>query len=175
MAEGAHVTSLDALRTFRGHYADFGDRARRALDAAEADVQRTVSWLQSTQMPHWRAQVTRRRQQVAIAKSELFRAELGSRDERPSAVLERKNLARAEAALKEAETKIARIRHWTMTLEREFLLFKGQIQGLAARLQGDVPRGIARLGMLIEQLEAYVGGAPPPTEVTERERREDDR
>lgn len=169
MAEGAHVTSLDALRTFRGRYADFGDRARQAIDAAEADVQRTLSWLQSSRLPHWRSQVTRRRQQVAIAKSELFRAELGSRDERPSAVLERKNLARAQAALDEAETKIARIRHWGTMLEREFLLFKGQLQGLAARVQGDVPRGVARLGVLIEQLEAYTGGAAPPREVTEND------
>ncbi|MHC5001991.1 MAG: hypothetical protein ACYTJ0_02610 [Planctomycetota bacterium] len=160
MAEAARVTSLEALRRFRASFAAFGDEARLALGNAESDVQRAMAWVQERSV-HWQHEIRRRERKLAEAKSELYRAETGSRDERPSCVLERRAVARATQLVEEARTKLERCRSWLRSFDRDYMLFKGQLQPLATHVERDVPKGVARLGVMIEKLEAYVRLAPP--------------
>ena len=43
------------------------------------------------------------------------------------------------------------------------MLFRGQLQPLAGHVERDVPKGLARLGTMLDRLEAYVRMAPPTT------------
>ena len=70
-------------------------------------------------------------------------------------------MEKAKHRLDEAVAKLKRTRHWARVLERESLLYQGQMQGLAARLERDVPKALARLDKLLGHLKAYVSTAPP--------------
>jgi chromosome segregation ATPase len=163
LAESARVTSLDALARFRAFYADFGEQARLALSNAESDIQRTLWWLQNDRRQHWQMQIKRRDKILAQAKAELHSAELQSRDSRPSLILERKAVAKAERALEEARQKLEACRKWARVLEREIMLYKGQVQGLSGRLEREVPKGLGRLGNLMDHLDKYIRMNPTAT------------
>jgi chromosome segregation ATPase len=161
MREAAHVTSLEALARFRAAWADFGDAARLALSGAEHDVQKTMWWLQNQQRQHWQMQIKKREKKLAEARAELHSAQTASRDQRPSLVLERKRFEKAKRELEEAQTKLERVKYWTRVLEREYMLYKGQTQGLATRIERDVPHGLARLANQMDRLEAYIRTGTP--------------
>jgi hypothetical protein len=163
MREAARVTSLEALARFRAAYAEFQEQAKLALANAESDVQRTMWWLQNELKKHWQLQIRKRQQAMALAKSELYRAELASRDERPSCVLERRAYEKAMRQLQEAEEKVRATEMWGRRLEQDLMLYKGHVQGLSSRLDRDVPQGLARLATSIDRLEAYIRTSPPDT------------
>ncbi|MHC4948911.1 MAG: hypothetical protein ACYTG1_11715 [Planctomycetota bacterium] len=166
MADSARVSSFEALGRFRAAFADFGDAGRSALGNAEADVRRTIWWLQHEQVNHWKRQVRRREQLLAQAKSELFRAELAPPGERRSASVERKAVQKAEHRVAEAHEKIRRCEHWGRVLDREFLLYRGQTQPLATLIDREGPKGVARIGKMMDHLERYVRVAPPRTDAS---------
>jgi hypothetical protein len=163
MAAGAKVISIEIIRDFRAALASFAEDARMALSEAGADVQRTLWWVQHDQLAHWQREIKKRNDKVQQAKSDLYKAQLASRDERPSCVIERKALAKAQAALDEATDKLAKVKRWALTLEKEMMLFRGQCQQLAHALDGDVPNALARLERMTDALQAYLSlSAPTP-------------
>ncbi|UCD75885.1 MAG: hypothetical protein JSV91_02990 [Phycisphaerales bacterium] len=168
MAKGARVRSIDVIRRFRAALCTFIEEASVSLSEAQSEVQRTLWWLQNDQVRNWQQQIRKRSEKVAQAKSELYRAQMAptSDGSRPSCVEERKLLARAEAALDEAETKLKRSKHWARVLDREQLMYRGQTQPLSSMLTADLPRAVAKMERMIENLQAYVDIAPPTTEVT---------
>lgn len=168
MAKGARVTSIDVIRRFRAALCTFIEEASMALGEAQADVQRTLWWLEHDQVRHWERQIRMRSEKVTQAKSELYRAQMAQTPDgtRPSAMEERKLVRRWEAALTEAETKLKRTKHWAQMLQREQLTFRGQCQSLSSSLNSDLPRAVAKMEAMIENLQAYVDIAPPTTEVT---------
>ncbi len=159
--QSAQVTSLDALLRFKASMCQFDEEVRVRLASAESDVRRTLWWLQNELPGHWQREIRKRQKELAMAKSELVRAELASREQRASCVLERRAVEKAKHRLEEAESKLERTRHWVRVLERESLLYQGQMQGLSARLERDVPKALARLDALLGHLRAYVSTAPP--------------
>jgi chromosome segregation ATPase len=161
MPESARVNSLDALGRFRASFADFGDEARLALGNAENDIQRTLNWLQAEQQSRWQREIKIREKRLMEAKSELQSAELQARETRPSLVLERKRVQRAQAALEEAQRKLESVRHWVRVLDREIMLYKGQTQSFAALVERNVPAGLARLAVAMDRIEKYIKLAPP--------------
>ena len=74
MPDRAHVTSVDALETFRASLIIYLSKARPALEEVSADVQRTRGWLESEQWPHWEREVRRRGQVLQEAQQALFSA-----------------------------------------------------------------------------------------------------
>ncbi len=161
MAEYARVTSIDAMRRFKAALADFGEAAGLALSEAQSDVQRTVGWLTNDRMVHWKHELKRRTERLNLAKSELFRKQLESNDTRTSAVVERKNVQKAEALVQEAEQKIANVKRWKAVLERELMLFRAQCSQVSGVVSADVPATIARMDKMISSLEAYISIAAP--------------
>lgn len=172
MAKGARVTSIDALARFRAAYAEFQEQAKLALSNAESDVNRTRTWLQSDRLLFWQQQKRIRERKVQETKSELFRAQLDAAKDGRNTSVERKAVQKAVRAVEEADHKIDRVKYWMRNMDREYMMFRGQMQGLGGRLDRDAPRGLARLAMLMDHLDKYIrtsaptietGSAPPAT------------
>lgn len=156
MRQAARVSSINALKDFKRALGSFATVVNNALGEAQADLQRTAWWVQHDQMSHWQAQKRKRTAQLALAKSELFRAQVASDDQRVSATLERKAVDKAQHMLDEAERKLENVKRWGRMLEREVILYKGHSQQLARAVEGDVPRALARLDKMVAALEKYV-------------------
>jgi uncharacterized protein (DUF3084 family) len=163
MREAANVRSIDAIKRFRAGLCEFADTSRNALAEAQSDIQRTIWWLQQDQMTHWQTQLRKRTERVNQARTELARAQLAAGDRPSMCVDERKALQKAQRALAEAEEKLKRTRQWVRQLDRELMLYRGQVQHLGAALDRDVPRGVARLESMISSLESYVQLRAPTT------------
>ena len=80
--QSAQVTSLDALLRFKASMCQFDEQVRGALASAESDVRRTLWWLQNELPSQWQREIRKRQKELAMAKSELVRAELASSEQR---------------------------------------------------------------------------------------------
>lgn len=169
MSIGANVGNFDALRLARAALIEFMEDTVLALTEAHADVTKTRAWIQYDRVGHWQHAVKKLHAKVQQAKSELVRAQLQSRDERPSCVLERKALVRAQEQLAEAETRLAACRRSMALLDREGLLFKAALASFSTALEVDLPRSIAHIDGLLETLAKYVSITAPKESVGRRD------
>ncbi len=156
MRQFASVSSIDALKDFKRVLAEFGTEASLAIDEAQVDIQRTVWSLGHNQLSSWQNRKRKRAAQLAQAKSELFRAQVASPDQRVPGAPERQALQKAEALHEECETKIAAIKRWDRELGREIFVYKGLCQQLARAVEGDLPPALLLLDRMVEALEKYV-------------------
>jgi hypothetical protein len=162
MQQGARVESIDALARFRLALVKFRETAIAALGDAEGDIQRTLNWVENDQESFWMSQIRLRRDALGQARDSLRQKTIfkDSTGRPPSAVEEQKAVARAQQRLEEAQQKLAAVRHWGKFLQREVLLYRGQVQRFVTNVSSDVPAAIAQLGGLIAQLNEYVALAP---------------
>ena len=164
MRQAARVSSINALKDFKRALGSFATVINSALAEAQSDLQRTTWWVQQDRLTHWQVQKRKRTTQLAQAKSELFRAQVASPDQRVSATLERKAVDQAQQRLDEAQTKLASIKRWSRVLEREVILYKGHCQQIARAVDGDVPAALLRLDKMVGALEKYVRIPAPNTD-----------
>src|SRR5437764_979912 len=116
MSAQAEVRSIEALKDFQVALALYGEDTLAALGAVDAEVRRTVQWLQQDRPAYWQEQIKRRREQVASAKAEVFRRKLArTADSSPSITEQMENLRRAEASLQDAERRLTLVRKWQPT------------------------------------------------------------
>lgn len=162
MADMAKVSSIDAIREFRGSLLKFAEAAGNALTEADSQMQRTLGWLQSEQTSYWKAEIRRRSEQVTAARQALSSRKVygGELQTQHSFVDEERALRTAIERHSEAEAKLERTRRWATELQKEVLLCRGQTQGLMQAVESDVPRAVARLDRTIEALEGYLAVAP---------------
>jgi hypothetical protein len=178
----AEVRSIDALRDFRAALALYGEDVLAALGAADAEIRRTVQWLQQDRPYYWQEQIKRRRERVTAARADLFRLKLQKTPEHhPSLAEPKERLRLAEAALADAEKRLTLTRKWQPALHQAVIEYHGAVQRLKDAAAGDVPRAMALLTRIVEALEAYlqvqppdgggaeVAGATPPMETIARE------
>jgi hypothetical protein len=166
MAE-ARVESIDAIRAFRRALLKFAEAANAAMTDAEAEAMDTHRWLESEQRVYWASQVRKASELVsrceeALRQKRVFKDSSGRT---PSAVDEQKALAKAKRMKEIAEEKFENVRRYAPRLNREILLYKGQVQRLQTFLAGELPTALARLDKMAGTLEAYVtlpapGAAP---------------
>ncbi len=161
--EGAGISNLEALERFRAAFLEFIHDASNALGEADTEVDRVQVWLDGDQKIHWQQEFRRRSEEVARAKSALYRKQLtvSSKDRPPSAVDEKKALKKAQARLEEAETKIKRIKHWSVNLGREAARYKAATSSLAAVLDRELPAAAETLKRAIAAIEQYLHTAAP--------------
>jgi hypothetical protein len=158
----ANVHSIDALKDLRTALALYGEDTLAALGAVEAEVRRTVRWLQEERPYYWQEQIKRRREQVSLAKSEVFRRQLQKRpDYTPPMSEQMDNLRRAEASLQDAEKRLAMVRKWQPALQHAVLEYHASVQRLKDLAATDVPSAVNLLTRLIDALEAYLRVQPP--------------
>ncbi len=162
MSSQATVHSVDALKELRTALALYGEDTLGALGAVEAEVRRTMRWLQDERPYYWQEQIKRRREQVGLAKSELFRRQLQKRpDYTPPMSEQKENLRKAEASLQDAEKRLAMVRKWQPLFKQAVLEYHASVQRLKDLSAGDVPRAVNLLTRLFDALEAYLRVAPP--------------
>jgi hypothetical protein len=162
MSSQAEVHSIEALKDFRVVLALSGEETLEALAAVDLELRRTVYWLEQDRPLYWQEQIKRRREQVASAKSELFRRQLQKTPEyHPSMVEQKENLRRAEASLQDAEKRMTMVRKWQPLLRQAILEYHGSIQRIKGLAAGDVPSAVNLLNRIIDALEAYLQVAPP--------------
>ncbi len=162
MSEEGHVRVLDlkTIEKFKGSMAEFGDTVKVALIEADSEIERAIVWLERDRIQHWRRQIQKRQELVTRAKSALYRKQMqgSEKDGRPSVVDEKVELARSLKHLKSAEERLQHTKRWRNRLEREYALYKGQIQSLSGMAERNVPMAVALLGKILEHLEAYTSG-----------------
>lgn len=158
---GANIKTVEAIRDFRAALVSFIEDAKLAVTEAHADVLKTNSWIQHDRIGYWQHAKKKRHEKVQLARSELTRAQLQSRDERPSCVLERKALAKAQAEYDEAERKAEACRKAMALLDREGLLFKAALAGFSTSLELELPNAVAHLDRLMDTLEKYFATVAP--------------
>jgi hypothetical protein len=121
------------------------------------EAKRTGQWLQHDRRSYWQEQIKRRREQVAMAKAEVFRRKLAKTADYTPAHSEQKELLRkAEASLHEAETRAALVKKWEPALQQAILEYHGSSRRITDLASGDVPRALVKLERMIDALEAYL-------------------
>lgn len=162
MSAHAAVHSLEALKEFRTALALYGEDTLAALGAIDAEVRRTTLWLQQDRPAFWQEQIKRRREQVAMARAEVFRRKLAKTADHSPAMSEQVEiLRRAEASLADAERRLVLLRKWQAAFPRAVLEFQASTRRIKDLAAGDVPRAMGLLGRIIEAVEAYLSLTPP--------------
>ena len=162
MSSQASVHSIDALKDLRVALALYGEDTLGALGAVEAEVRRTLRWLQEERPVYWQDQIKRRREQVSTARAEVFKKNLQKRaDYNPPMSEQKENLRKAEASLQDAEKRLAAVRKWQPLFKQAVLEYHASIQRLKDLAAADVPRAVNLLTRMIDALEAYLRVAPP--------------
>lgn len=167
MSEQARVDSIEALKLFRRALLKFAEAANVALPDAESEMSRTLVWLENEQTTYWQSELRKRTDLVsrckeAVRMKKLFKDSSGRT---PSAVDEEKALRVAQLKLQEAEEKVVAVKRYKQKLQKEILLYKGQVQRFATSVLCDVPLWTARLDAIVDKLEEYVALAPAESEV----------
>lgn len=158
MAERAHVTSVDAIESFRASLIAYLGKARPVLEDACDEVFRTRQWLQQDRRVHWENQFKRRRKALEEAEQTLFGARLGNLREATTA--EVAAVTRARRALNEAEEKLRLIKRWTLDFDNRVQPLVKELEGLRTMLANDMPKAAAHLAQVIKTLDAYAGVKP---------------
>ena len=160
---GANVDSIDAIRAFRVALIKFAESANAALGDAEAEMHRTLGWLERDQLTHWTGQIRKRTDALSKAKDALRTKKLFDRraDGTPApAIEEEKAVAVATRRLAEAEQKLINTKRHARKLQKEIMLYKGGVQRLTTTIHGELPVTVARIDKMAAALEGYVALAP---------------
>ena len=169
MGQRAKINSIPSLQHMSTALCKFGDLAGLLLDESHADIRRTLLWLREDRRRFWKTQCWQRREQYVQAKIALSSRqslERGLAGSPSSCVDEKKQLARAQRRVEEAELKYKRTNAWIQTLEKKQADFRALTKGLVGMLSTELPNARAGLGRMIDSLEAYFSLAPPETDPT---------
>lgn len=156
MTESAHVTSIDAIATFRGALCTFEEDAARALVAIDEQAQGALQWIETDAQACWREQIRRCFDNIGrtrVALETCRRREVGGN--RPACLEEQEAYRTAQRKLREAEEKVEIVRRWAQKIRQELDDYRGRIMRLRRCLEGDVPRTIALLDRTVAALDSY--------------------
>ena len=159
MPERAHVTSVDAIESFRTNLIIYLSKARPTLEEVSADVQRMRGWMEGEQRVHWENELRRRSQALQEAQQALFSARL-SKLSNASAV-EQMAVQRTKRALDEADAKLRVLKQWNRVFDNRVDPLVKQMEKLHSVLAHDMVQAVAFLTQAVKTLEAYAEVAPP--------------
>ena len=167
MGQRAKINSIPSLQHLSTSLCKFADLTGLLLDEAHTDIRRTLLWLREDRRRFWKTQCWQRREQYVQAKIALSSRQSLERSlagTPSSCVDEKKQLARAQKHVEEAELTYKRTNAWIQTLEKKQSDFRALIKGLAGMLSIELPNARAGLGRMIDSLEAYFSLVPPETD-----------
>ena len=153
MPDGAHVTSVDAIESFRVGLINYLSKARPALNDAIDDVSRTRDWLQHEQLRRWEGELKRRRRAVEEAEQAVFSARISSLREVSTA--ENAAVTRARRAMTEAEEKLRLVKKWLRDFDNHVDPLVKQLEQVQTMFGNAMPRAVAHLAALVKTLDAY--------------------
>ena len=158
MPQKAHITSVEALETFRSQLIVYVSKARPTLEEVSAEVVRVRQWLQNEQRAHWETQVRRRAKELEQAQAALFSARLSNLREESAA--EQMAYHRARRALDDAENKLRTLKNWNREFDNRSDPLVKQTEKLHTVLAHDMVEAVAYLTEAINTLAAYREIAP---------------
>jgi hypothetical protein len=155
---GAHVTSTDAIESFRASLIAYLGKARPIVEDASDEVMRTRQWLQQDRRTHWENQLRRRTRELENANQALYSARLANLREVTTA--EQAAVLRAKRALNEAEEKLRLVKRWTLEFDQRVGPLVKQLEQLRTMLSNDMPKAAIHLAQVLKMLDAYANVAP---------------
>ncbi len=171
MSSQASVRSIDAIKDLRVALALYGEDTLGAIGSVEAEIRRTLRWLQEEQPVYWQNQIKRRREAVSSARAEVFKKNLQKRaDYSPPMSEQKDNLRKAEASLQDAEKRLAAVKKWQPLFKHAVLEYHASVQRIKDISAADVPRAMSLLSRMIDALEAYLRVTAPAGSVIEPDR-----
>ncbi|MDB6059198.1 MAG: hypothetical protein JWO95_3042 [Verrucomicrobiales bacterium] len=157
--QGANISSVEALDTFRAALVLYLSKARPTLDEINAEVVRLRVWLESDRRIFWEKQARRCALKLEEAKQSVFSAEMSRLRESTSA--ERTAVTKAQRDLAEAEAKLASVKKWVSDFESRVSPLAKQLERMQSFLSSGLPRAHAHLTESIRTLEAYANVGMP--------------
>ena len=155
----ASVKSFDAIQRIREELLKFAQSSGLGLDELEAEIRRTIEWVEHDRPQYWRMRVHRAHDAVTEAKNALHRCLMYPiNDEQPSCTEERAALAKAEAELERCRKKHESVSEWSRTLRHELHEYKGRTTMLRQVIDADLPSATTALGQALLSLEKYATG-----------------
>ena len=161
MPDRAHVTSVDALESFRASLIVYLSKARPTLEEVSADVQRTRGWLEGEQRTYWESEFRRRSRALDEAQAALFSSRISKLREISGA--EQMAVQRAKRALDEADAKLRVVKQWNRVFDNRVDPLVKQMEKLHTVLANDMVKAVADLAQTIDALHNYAGIIPSPT------------
>ncbi len=174
MSQGANVEDLDVFRYMKAALIKFRQTAEIAMVNADAQISRTLHWLEGEQITYWQNQIRKRQEMVARCKEAIRQKQIfkDASGRTPSTFQEEKQLQAAMRALEEAEVKLASTKRYIPILQKEIEAYRGGVQSLGGVLTTEIPKAIAMLERLSQSLDEYVNlassAAGPPGETGDR-------
>jgi len=162
MSESSAKVELDALKHFRRALQSFCESVSSALGDGESEIRRVQLWLEGEQSHYWQNEI-RKREKVAERCKEALRMKSIFKDAtgaRQSVVDEEKALKRAQQQMAIALEKVAAVKKYLSRLQKEALLYKGQVQRLSTSVQNDLPTAVHKISAMLVTLEQYAAMAP---------------
>jgi hypothetical protein len=155
----AHLTSLDALESFRASLIFYLNKAKPSLDEVTDRVRKTRDWLQEDRLKHWKQEIHRRTKELEQAHQALFGAKMASALGAPFA--QEMAFRRAKRAVAEAEEKLSHVKRWLREFDRQLGIPAKQVAGFEQFLASDMTQAIVFLDRVIAILASYSGGGSP--------------
>jgi hypothetical protein len=170
MSEQAKVADVEVIERFRAALLSAAEAFGLALQDAEAEVDRTVNWVEGDRIETWKRRIRKAQDEVVACKGALYRKQeiKATPEARPSVVDERKALERAQRKLEHAEAKLRQSKRWSIELPRQAIVFKGGLSPMQALLDRDVPHAAAMLRRMSEHLEEYLRGGDEGARILEQ-------
>ena len=153
MPQQAHVTSVEAIDSFRANLIIYLSKARPTLEELTAEVVRTRVWLESDRRAYWEAQTRMRGKELEEAQQALFSARLGML--RKETAAEQMAVHRAKRALDEAVDKLRVVRRWNREFDGRVQPLVKQMEKLHTVLTNEMVKAVAFLVAAINTLAAY--------------------
>ncbi len=158
------------MMLFRGALLEFGNRMNEALVELEGQIRRAVDWIEHDQPSYWRQQFRYSEDAIHEAKMNLERCLLNRvADHRPACREQREELKMARVRQEFCRGQIERVRHWRRVINHEVFEYEGRIGQLKMILEQDIPKAVATLDNIIQQIEAYQLEQTPNIETIEHE------
>lgn len=168
MSAPAHVTSIEALHTFRAALIRFAVDAIGIVETLRQEILRTLEWIEMDRPAYWKDQVRRGFDGIAQARSQLEIAQRRAFDgQGPACIEEKVALRNAKQRLQFSQDQIKVVHNWAIKLQSESDDYRSLVGHLESYLKGDLPRAIARLERMIEALDRYAEKMSNPSTAIE--------
>jgi hypothetical protein len=158
MAESAHISSIDALETFRNALVIYVSKARPTVEEVSSDVIRMRLWLQNDQRMLLEGILRRRQRDLDQAQEALFAKRVAVLKQENSA--EQLAVQKAKRAVDEADAKLRRLKYWNREFESRVDPLVKQLEKLHSVLAVDMLKAQHSLTQKINALQAYADIGP---------------
>ena len=159
MPDRAHVTSVDALESFRSTLIIYLSKARPTLEEVSADVTRTKLWLENDQRVALEGLLRRRMKVLEQAQQALFSTRVSNLREESAAEL--MAVQKAKRAVDETETKLRTLKKWNREFDSHVDPLVKELGKLHTFLMTDMTQAVAYLAQAVKTLDAYAGIVAP--------------